>query len=77
MTEKYRDYKAKSDAEIIKMHDDAAPYVQLGVRDLLTELALREQARQTRAMQFLTRVIAVWTAVNTIFVAVTLYVATK
>jgi hypothetical protein len=76
MTKKYSDFKAMTDEQIIKMHDDAAPYVELGVRDLLAELTLREQARQTRTMVLLTRVIAVWTAVNTIFVGVTLWAIT-
>lgn len=70
MSELIKDLRLLSDKEIVGRHDRLAQSTQVGVNHYLSELARRDQYRQTRAMLSFTKWITIMTIAITVLTIV-------
>lgn len=75
MSELLKDLRLLSDEEIIGRHDRLAESTQVGVNHYLSEIARRDQDRQTRAMLSFTKWITIMTIAITVLTIANVIIA--
>lgn len=74
MSETLKELRSLSDEELVVRHDELARQTQVGVQHYLSELARRDQDRQTKAILRYTIWIAIMTIIMTIATLLNVFV---